>query len=123
MKNRWLIAALGLLLAGGMGGLVLTYWRVGSLPAAVGPMVAQAGGPLGAEQANAAQVAGDYSGVVNLQVTVAGVYSDTLPTQPISGTPDLGSIDLGLSISQAGNVLTGYVNLDKTLVFSVEHTI
>jgi hypothetical protein len=123
MKNRWLIAALGLLLAGGMGGLVLTYWRVGSLPAAVGPMVAQAGGPLGAEQANAAQVAGDYSGVVNLQVTVAGVYSDTLPTQPISGTPDLGSIDLALSISQAGSVLTGYVNLDKTLVFTVEHTI
>lgn len=128
MKNRWLIAALGLLLAGGIGGLGPTYVRVGSLPAAVEPVIAQAPGPQGAaqtalEQTNAAQVAGDYSGVVELQVTLAGVYSDTLPTQPISGAPDLGSIDLGLTISQAGNVLTGYVNLDKTLVFSVEHTI
>jgi hypothetical protein len=123
MKNRWLIAALGLLLAGGVGGLGLTYWRVGSLPVAVEPLIAQAGSPLGA-----AQVVGDYSGVVQLQFVVAGVYSDTLvtPPPPAAGTPappDLGSIDLALNLSQTGSTLSGYVNLDKTLVFTVEHII
>lgn len=74
-------------------------------------------------ESSVAQVAGSYAGVVELQGTVVGVYSDTLPTLPITGTPDLGTIDLSLSISQSGNALTGYVALDKTLVFSVEHII
>jgi hypothetical protein len=61
-------------------------------------------------------------------VTVGGVYSDTLATPPPPGAgtpapPDLGSIDLSLQLTQTGNALSGYVSLDKTLVYSVEHTL
>lgn len=81
-----------------------------------------------AAEPGAAQLVGDYSGVVQLQFTVAGVYSDTLatPPPPAEGTPeppDLGTIDLALNLSQNGNALNGYVSLDKTLVFTAEHTI
>ena len=76
----------------------------------------------------AAQLQGEYSGPVKLNVTVAGVYSDTLatPMPPDQGgptLPDLGSIDLSLQLTPTGSVLTGYVNLDKTLIYSVEHTL
>jgi len=78
--------------------------------------------------ANAAQLAGDYSGAVKLQFTAAGVYSDTLatPPPPAAGQPeppDLGAIDLALKLSQNGSALSGYVSLDKTLVFAAAHTI
>src|SRR5688500_17839535 len=46
-----------------------------------------------AAQAGAAPLAGDYSGVVALQFTVAGVYSDTLvlppPAEGASAPPDM----------------------------------
>lgn len=32
-------------------------------------------------------------------------------------------IDLALQLSQSGRALSGYVSLDKTLVFTVEHTL
>ena len=59
---------------------------------------------------------------------MAGVYSDTLatPMPPDQGgptLPDLGSIDLSLQLTPTGSVLTGYVKLDKTLIYSVEHTL
>src|SRR5262245_50497896 len=78
--------------------------------------------------AGAAQLAGDYSGVVQLKFTAAGVYSDTLatPPPPAAGQPappDLGSIDLALKLSQNGSALSGYVSLDKTLVFTATHSI
>jgi hypothetical protein len=74
--------------------------------------------------ASAAQLAGDYSGAVKLQFTAAGVYSDTLATPPpAAGAPDLGAIDLALHFSQNGSALSGYVSLDKTLVFAAAHTI
>jgi hypothetical protein len=78
--------------------------------------------------ANAAQLVGDYSGVVKLQFTAAGVYSDTLatPPPPAAGAPappDMGNIDLALHLSQNGSALSGYVSLDKTLVFAAAHTI
>jgi hypothetical protein len=78
--------------------------------------------------ASAAQLVGDYSGVVKLQFTAAGVYSDTLatPPPPAAGQPeppDMGAIDLALKLSQNGNALSGYVSLDKTLVFTGTHTI
>lgn len=81
-----------------------------------------------AAQAGAAPLAGDYSGVVALQFTVAGVYSDTLvlPPPPAEGAPappDLGVIDLALKLSQSSGALSGHVSLDKTLVFAVAHTI
>jgi hypothetical protein len=48
------------------------------------------------------------------------------PTPAPAGSaaaPDLGAIDLALQLSQNGNAVTGYVDLAKTLVFSVEHTL
>ena len=79
-------------------------------------------------QTDANQFVGPYSGVIKLNTTVTGVYSDTLATPPPPGTgtpppPDLGSIDLSLMLSQTNNALNGYVSLDKTLVYSVEHTL
>lgn len=78
-----------------------------------------------ADQESAAQIIGGYSGNVDLNVTVGGTLSDTLapPTASISGTANLGSIDLSLQLTQTGNTVSGYVNLDKTLVFSVAHTL
>jgi hypothetical protein len=73
--------------------------------------------------ADAAQLVGDYSGVVQLQFTAAGVYSDTLATPTPAELPDLGAIDLALNLSQNGSALSGYVSLDKTLVFAAAHTI
>lgn len=83
---------------------------------------------LGAAAVGAAELVGDYSGAVQLQFTLAGVYSDTLatPAPSAAGTPappDLGAIDLALTLSQNSNELSGYVSLDKTLVFSAAHTI
>ena len=79
-------------------------------------------------QADAAQIAGDYSGVVKVEFVLGGVYSDTLatPPPPAAGTPappDLGSNDLALSLSQTGNAVSGYVDLGETLIFTPEHTI
>jgi len=86
--------------------------------------------PVGAvaAAANAAQLAGDYSGVVKLQFTAAGVLSDTLatPPPPAAGQPeppDMGAIDLALKLYQNNSTVSGYVNLDKTLVFTGTHTI
>ena len=81
-----------------------------------------------ARETDTAQLAGDYNGEVQLQFTVAGVYSETLaaPPPPAVGEPeppDLGAIDLALSLNQDGNTISGYVNLDKTLVFTETHTI
>ncbi len=129
MKNKLRFATLGLLLVMGIGALGLTLFQVGGLLPArtLGATLAQPNQAAPAQAApnqnNAASLVGEYSGVVKLQMTVAGQFSDTLPTQPISGTPDLGSIDLALSLSQTGSVVNGYVSLDKTLVFSAEHTI
>jgi hypothetical protein len=77
---------------------------------------------------NAAQLAGDYSGSVKLQFTAAGILSDTLatPPPPAAGEPeppDMGSIDLALHLSQNSSAVSGYVSLDKTLVFTETHTI
>jgi hypothetical protein len=69
-----------------------------------------------------AQLIGDYSGEVQLHATVAGVYSDTLAAPPNAETPDLGAIDLALNLSQSGSTVSGYVSLDKTLVFAVAHS-
>ncbi len=75
---------------------------------------------------SAVQLVGTYSGVVDLNVTVGGVYSDTLaipaPAEGAPAPPDLGNIDLSLELTQSGNAISGHVSLDKTLVFNVEHT-
>src|SRR5262245_33640501 len=78
--------------------------------------------------ASAAQLAGDYSGAVKLQFTAAGVLSDTLatPPPPAAGQPeppDMGTIDLALKLYQNSSTVSGYVSLDRTLVFTATHTI
>ncbi|MFN8443573.1 MAG: Ig-like domain-containing protein [Caldilineaceae bacterium] len=74
-------------------------------------------------QANAAQLTGNYSGMIDLGVTLGGILSDTLATPPAPAPPDLGSVDLSLQLTQTGSAVSGYVRLDKTLVFSVAHTL
>jgi hypothetical protein len=72
---------------------------------------------------------GSFLGFVQLERVGAGVYTDSLPTAtPAPGvtpipTPALGRIDLGLMLSQSGAGVTGFVDLDTTLVFTKEATI
>lgn len=96
------------------------------------PTTALAGQPqttdAAAVEPSTVQLVGDYSGAVKLQFTAAGVYSDTLATPPPPAAsqpepPDMGTIDLALKLSQNGNAVSGYVSLDKTLVFTATHTI
>jgi hypothetical protein len=63
-----------------------------------------------------------YAGSVKLDWVSSGVYSDTL-TQPPGTPPDLGSIDLGLLLHRSQGSLSGYVDLEATLVFTTEHEI
>lgn len=69
----------------------------------------------------AGPINGKYSGQVELDGVATGIYSDNLTVA--AGQPDLGSVDLSLQLSQTDNALSGYVALDKTLIFSVEHTL
>jgi len=129
MKYKIFVAVMGLLLA--VGGVMIALGVANVRRAAVAP---EQRGTL-AQPAQSApiqnsdvQLAGAYSGAVKLDVTVGGVYSDTLATPPPPGAgtptpPDLGSIGLSLQLSQSGNALSGYVDLDKTLVYSAEHTL
>ncbi len=128
MKQIWLNPMLALLLFGLCVTITVGFYRDNRMPGtndlAMQPITLHA---VGAEN-GAAQLLGDYSGIVDLQFTLAGVYSDTLatPQPPAVGTPeapDLGVIDLALNLSQNGSALSGYVSLDKTLVFTAAHTI
>ena len=132
MQTKWSKLVLGLLLLGGCAAGVLGLsHNFGLRIAAAGNAgtSAPAAAPAQAPAAqSAAQLQGEYSGPVKLNVTVAGVYSDTLatPMPPDPGgptLPDLGSIDLSLQLTPTGAALTGYVKLDKTLIYSVEHTL
>lgn len=123
LKHRWLkIALVGVLLLG-VGGVLMVLFN--------GSVVAQTTAVFARQlpQTNdAAAVAGDYSGQVELQFTAAGVFSETLepPPPPAPGEPelpDLGAIDLALKLTQSESGLSGYVTLEKTLVFPEAHTI
>lgn len=129
MKIKWLALLPGLLLLAGLALVVLgaANRRAGSHRVTPAVMLAPAV-PNQPAQSGATQLVGTYSGAVRLGVTVGGVYSDTLATPPPPGTgtptpPDLGSIDLSLQLNQTGSALSGYVSLDKTLVYTVEHTL
>lgn len=97
-------------------------FRPGALLPAASAATTQSQAPALSAQPNAGAIVGAYTGQVTLQFAVGGVYSDTLVTPPAPAS-DLGAIDLSLVLSQNGNAVSGYVNLDRTLVFSVEHTI
>lgn len=126
MRNKWPVIALGLLLVVGIGGVGLALVRLTGLVPPVNQMTIQE--QVAPAENSAAQMAGDYSGAVKVQFVLAGVYSDTLatPLPPGPGEPappDLGSNDLALALNQTGNAVSGYVDLDNTLVFTAEHTI
>jgi hypothetical protein len=77
-----------------------------------------------AAQVEAVPLDSVYAGHVKLDWALPGVYSDTLSTPPPTSTlPDMGAIDLGLLLHRSEDNVTGYVDLDNTLVFTTEHTI
>ena len=132
MQNKWFAWTIGGLLVVGLAIVGVLVVNGGGRRGPVGASVtlAQAAAPVAQDQpaqSDAVQIVGAYNGSVKLNVTVAGVYSDTLATpSPGAGTPappDLGSIDLSVQFSQNGSALSGYVSLDRTLVYSVEHTL
>lgn len=126
MNQKIYTRSLGLLLMGASIVLLCGFLAWGGLGSALDSKVSLAQvAQAQPRQSNAVQLSGAYAGLVKLNVVVGGVFSDTLatPTAPLSGTADLGSIDLSLQLTQTGNLLSGYVSLDKTLVFSVEHTL
>jgi hypothetical protein len=129
MKLKWPAIVLGLSLVLGIGGGAMALARLNDMVPSAGQLAPREQvAPADLVQANAAQIAGDYSGVVEVGFVLGGVYSDTLatPLPPAAGTPappDLGSNDLALSLKQAGNAVTGYIDLAETLIFTTEHTI
>jgi uncharacterized repeat protein (TIGR01451 family) len=78
-------------------------------------------------QSGAGSLNGTYLGTVKLDWAMPGEYSNPLPTPTPdperTSPPNLGEIDLGLALVQAGSTVSGYVDLDFTLVFTGEHTI
>ena len=69
---------------------------------------------------NSGPITGDYEGTVTLQRVFNGIYSDTVT---LSNTIDLGYIDIVIHLEQSGNVVNGFIGLDRTLVFTQEHQI
>jgi hypothetical protein len=78
-------------------------------------------------QVESPSLIGLYLGTVELDWALPGEYGDPLPTpapnpdEPLP--PELGEIDLGLQLSLSGSTVSGYVDLDSTLVFTTEHTV
>ena len=72
-------------------------------------------------------LSGTFFGTVALEWAMPGAYGDPLPTPtPDPGgtaPPDLGEIDFALFLVQSGGTVTGYVDLEFTLVFTTEHTV
>jgi hypothetical protein len=130
MNNRWFTTMLGgsllaMLAVVGIVAVTIVNERKPTVIAAV-PIPDIAAAP---KQVDAASpIEAIYSGGVALTWVLAGVHSDPLPTptpQP-QGAPaamELGAFDLGLQLIQTGNVISGYVNLERTLIVSIEHTL
>ena len=129
-----LTLAVGFLFAGVIL-VVLTFVRASAPPdtarAALSQPVALAAA---ADVAAVDLLEGAFSGEVKLDWGLAGALDDPLatptatpqggpPPSDASMRPDLGSIDLGLLLRQTGSSVTGYVDLDHTLVFTRELTI
>jgi hypothetical protein len=72
-----------------------------------------------------ASLSGSYLGQVELDYVLAGTYNDPLPPPDpnLEPLPVLGSIDLGLQLTQSESGVEGYVDLEHTLVFTTEHTV
>jgi uncharacterized repeat protein (TIGR01451 family) len=99
-----------------------------ALPAGAARWLGAARGePARPAQAGAAALNGTYVGTVKLDWALPGEFSDPLPTPTPDpegpSPPDLGEIDLGLRLSQSDGTVSGYVDLEFTLVFTTEHTV
>lgn len=70
-----------------------------------------------------------YVGTVELEWAMPGEFSDPLstptpdPDPQAPPPPDLGEIDLGLQLTLSESQVSGYVDLDFTLVFTQEHKV
>src|SRR5262245_31178148 len=128
MKHKWLSIIIAGALVLSLGVMITPMFGVRGMARPTAALALQSQTiDAAAVAAGAAPLAGDYSGVVQLKFTAAGVYSDTLATPPPAAgapaPPDMGTIDLALKLSQNGSALSGYVSLDKTLVFTTTHSI
>jgi hypothetical protein len=126
MNKKIYTLSLGLLLMGALVVFLAGFFARDGLPGSLESKVSLAQVAQNQpQQSNAVELSGAYDGLVKLNGVVGGVFSDTLaaPTAPITNGVGLGDIDLALQLTQTGNALSGYVSLDKTLVFSVEHTL
>ena len=79
-------------------------------------------------QSDPGTLSGPFTGQVNLDWTVLGAYTDPLATPTAQPTqfpalPDLGAIDLALQLTQTDGQVSGFVDLEHTLVFKPEATI
>jgi len=81
--------------------------------------------PVRPVQSAANALNGTYAGVVHLDWSLPGTYTDALATPRPGPTPapDLGVIDLGLRLSQSGDDVTGHVDLGFTQVFTKEQEV
>jgi hypothetical protein len=68
-------------------------------------------------RAAGADLKDEYAGQVALEGVFSGVFNDTVEPNAI----DLGYIDLALVLEGAGGAVSGYVSLERTLVFTGEH--
>jgi len=107
-SRTWIIAGISLAVVLAVAGtLTLVFargWLSTSAPVALTPLEAV------------------YAGSIDLSWVTPGVYSDTL-TQPPGTPPDLGRIDLGFRLHRSQGSLSGFVDLQATLVFTTEHSI
>jgi len=129
-----LTLAVGFLFAGVIL-VVLTFVRASAPPDTSKTALSQPAALAAAADVAAVDLLeGAFSGEVKLDWGLAGTLDDPLatptatpqggpPPSDASMRPDLGSIDLGLLLRQTGSSVTGYVDLDHTLVFTRELTI
>jgi hypothetical protein len=94
---------------------ILIVWR----PVAVEGNLQPAEPGVGPAQVTGFLLYGEYTGDVQLEGIYTGVHSDALEPEPV----ELGSLDLALTLEQAGDNVSGYVLLENTLIFTQEHTL
>lgn len=119
--NHKLIYSAGMVFL--IGGLLVVGVLMQAVAGSAGPM-ARSVQPLTSAQGaavTAVQLNGNFSGQVSLRAVATGVYSDNLTVA--SKQPNLATIDLALQLHQTDNRVSGYVALEKSLIFTVEHTL
>ncbi len=121
--DRWIQITLGLFVGAALVGIVL-FLSAGS-PGNVA-VEKSASSTMSIDQT--AVVSGTYTGLADLHWVLTGVYSQTLatPTPMPGGSTEpghVGDLDLSLRLEQAGNQVSGYVVLERSLAFPEQHTV